>query len=146
MAIVSLTLLDTAKTANSTKKLPKLAAITTLHFDTRAVAKKPPKSPEPKITKATPKLAPELIPSTKGPANGFLNKVCINKPEIPNPEPTKIAVIAFGNLNSVMMICQVEFSTVPKRLPNMLFKGILTEPKLIFTKKQNNSTSTSPMN
>lgn len=96
MAIVSLTLLDTAKTASSTKKLPKLEAITILHFEINAEARSPPNKPEPKITKATPKLAPELMPNTKGPANGFLNKVCISRPEIPSPDPTRIAVIALG--------------------------------------------------
>lgn len=98
IAMVSRTLDDTINTDKSTKKLPKLAAITTLHFEVSKTAKAPPKSPEPKITKATPKLAPELIPSTNGPAKGFLNKVCIKSPETPNPEPTKMAVMAFGNL------------------------------------------------
>lgn len=98
MAMVSLTFDETTKTAKSTKKLPKLAAITIVHLETKSVAKTPPKIPDPKITKATPKLAPELIPRTNGPANGFLNSVCINNPEMPNPEPTRIAVIAFGNL------------------------------------------------
>ncbi len=146
IAIVSLTLLETAKTANSTKKLPKLAAITTLHLDINAVAKSPPNNPEPKITRATPKLAPELMPNTKGPANGFRNKVCINSPEIPKPEPTRIAVIALGNLKSVTITSQVVFSMVPKRLPKILGIGILTEPKLILTKKQNNNTTVSSIN
>lgn len=96
--MVSLTFKDTAKTDNNTKKLPKLAAITTLHFESKSVARLPPKIPAPRIIIATPKLAPELIPNTNGPANGFLNKVCINNPEMPNPEPTKTAVNAFGNL------------------------------------------------
>ena len=73
MAIVSLTLLETAKTAKSTKKLPKLDAITILHFEINTAARKPPNKPEPSITRATPKLAPELIPNTKGRAKGFLN-------------------------------------------------------------------------
>ena len=98
IAIVSRTFNETIKTANNTKKLPKLAAITMLHLDIKNKEKTPPKTEEPKITKATPKLAPELIPKTKGPANGFLNKVCIKSPEMPKPEPTKMAVIAFGNL------------------------------------------------
>lgn len=98
MAIVSLTLEDTNNTANKIRKLPKLAAITILHFEINTVANTPPNSPEPKITKATPRLAPELIPKTNGPANGFLNNVCIRSPEIPKPDPTKIAVKAFGNL------------------------------------------------
>ncbi len=96
IAIVSLTFEETIKTNSKTKKLPMLAAITKLHFDNRNVARNPPKIPLPKITKATPRLAPEVIPKTKGPAKGFLNNVCINKPETPKPEPTKIAVMAFG--------------------------------------------------
>ena len=98
IAMVSLTLCDTAKTANNTRKLPRLAAMTILHFEIKVVAKNPPKRPDPKIIRATPKLAPDVIPKTKGPANGFLNKVCINNPEIPSPEPTKIDVTALGNL------------------------------------------------
>ena len=144
--MVSLTLLETAKTANKTRKLPKLAAITILHLDIRAVANNPPNNPEPKITKATPKLAPELIPRTKGPARGFLKRVCINKPEIPKPEPTKIAVIAFGSLTLLIIMSQVEFSIVPKRLPKTLFKGMLTEPKLILIIKHINKTTMSNKN
>jgi len=119
--------------------------MTILHLEINAVAKNPPNKPEPNIIKATPKLAPEVIPKTKGPANGFLNKVCINKPEIPKPEPTKIAVSAFCNLKSVMT-CHVVFSIVPKRLPKMLFRGILTEPKLILTKKHSSKTTNSSKN
>ncbi len=96
--MVSFTLEDTIKTVNNTRKLPKLAAITKLHLEIKSVAKKPPKTDDPIINKATPKLAPEVIPKTNGPASGFRNKVCINNPEIPKPEPTKIAVKAFGNL------------------------------------------------
>ena len=94
--MVSLTFEETIKTADNTRKLPKLAAIIILHLDTKIEAKAPLKIPAPKITSATPKLAPELIPKTKGPAKGFLKSVCINNPEIPKPEPTKTAVNAFG--------------------------------------------------
>ena len=96
--MVSLIFTETTKTESNTKKLPKLAAMTMPHVFIIIDAKAPPKKLEPKITNATPKLAPELIPNTKGPAKGFLNKVCINSPEIPNPEPTKTAVSAFGIL------------------------------------------------
>src|SRR5690606_9393295 len=96
IAIVSLILTETIMTASNTKKLPKLAAITILHLDIKNDADKPPKNPEPKMINATPKLAPLLIPSTNGPAKGFLKSVCINKPETPKPEPTKMAVNAFG--------------------------------------------------
>ena len=98
MAMVSRTLVDTTITANNTKKLPKLAAITKLHLEIKKMPRYPLKKEAPMITKATPKLAPDVIPSTKGPAKGFLNNVCINNPEIPKPEPTKMAVKAFGNL------------------------------------------------
>ena len=98
IAIVSLIFEETNITANNTRKLPKLDAITKLHFDANTKAIEPPKNELPIITNATPKLAPELIPSTKGPANGFRNNVCINSPEMPNPEPTIIAVKAFGSL------------------------------------------------
>ena len=46
-----------------------------------------------KIIRATPKLAPELIPRTNGPANGFLNRVCINRPLTASPAPTPIAEV-----------------------------------------------------
>ena len=112
------------KTEKRTNKLPKLAAITMLHLEIKYVARIPPNNPEPKITIATPKLAPELIPSTNGPANGFLNNVCISKPEIPSPEPTKTAVIALGNLKFVMITCQVSLSVVLNRPSRMAEMGI----------------------
>ena len=96
MAMVSLTFIETNVTKSNTKKLPKLAARTILHLEVRARAIDPVKKVAPIMAKATPKLAPELIPKTNGPASGFLNRVCINKPETPSPEPTIIAVIAFG--------------------------------------------------
>ena len=67
---------------------------------------------EPKINSATPKLAPEEIPSTKGPANGFLKSVCMSSPQIERPEPTKIAVIALGTLKSKTIVCQLSFILV----------------------------------
>ncbi len=89
---------ETIKTVSKTKKLPKLAEITKLHFEISNVAKKPPKTDDPIIISATPKLAPDVMPKTNGPANGLRNKVCINKPDMPKPEPTNMAVMAFGNL------------------------------------------------
>lgn len=96
--MVSLIFIETTITDINTKKLPRLAAITILHFEMMSKVKIPPKRLDPKIIRATPKLAPELMPNTKGPAKGFLNKVCIKSPEIPKPEPTRIAVNAFGSL------------------------------------------------
>ena len=53
----------------------------------------PPTLPESRIIKATPRLAPELIPSSEGPANGFRNSVCICNPLIDSPAPATKAVI-----------------------------------------------------
>ncbi len=98
IAIVSLILEDTITTINKTKKLPKLAATTKLHLEIKKAVNRPPINEDPIIINATPKLAPEVIPNTKGPAKGFLNNVCINNPEIPKPEPTSTAVKALGSL------------------------------------------------
>ena len=85
-------------TAESTNSEPKLAANANPILEKAIEAKNPVNAEKLKTKKATPKLAPELIPNTNGPANGFLNRVCINKPHIDKPDPTKIAVIALGNL------------------------------------------------
>ncbi len=49
-----------------------------------------------KILIATIKEAPELIPNTKGPANGFLNIICRIKPETESVQPAIIAVMVLG--------------------------------------------------
>ncbi len=129
-------------TADNTKKEPKLDAIAIDQF-VGCRNRKPPKKEEPKINKATPKLAPEEIPKTNGPANGFLNNVCINKPLIDNPEPTKIAVIAFGNLKfTIIVVHSSLILSSPKKMAKISLKGIETEPKLIF-KKHNTTTKIS---
>lgn len=120
-------------TADKTKKAPKLAAIGKDQLEVEFAKKKPPKREDPRINSATPKLAPEEIPNTNGPANGFLNKVCINKPATDKPEPTNSAVIAFGNLKFKMIVCQLSFALVsPSNVFKMSLKGMETEPKLMF--------------
>lgn len=135
--MVFLTLFAAIITADNTKKEPKLAAIAIAQLEKNIKEKTLPNKPEPKISNATPKLAPEEIPKTKGPANGFLNRVCINNPQIDRPEPTIIAVSALGNLKFKMMVCQVFLEAIPpvKKLKISL-KGIDTEPKLMFIKKK----------
>ena len=96
MDIVFFNFLATNITALKTIKAPKLAANANPKFENAKAAKLPPKSEIPNIKIATPRLAPELMPNTNGPAKGFLNKVCISKPLIESPEPTNIAVIDFG--------------------------------------------------
>ena len=107
----------------------------------KAIAvKNPPNNPEPKISKATPKLAPEEIPRTKGPAKGFLNNVCIRSPQIDKPEPTIMAVIALGNRKSIIIICQLSLEAIPpvNELKISLI-GIDTDPKLMFKNKKNSN-------
>lgn len=139
--IVFLTLFAASMTANRTIEAPKLEAIAIAQLERANEAKNPPKILEPRIRTATPKLAPEEIPKTNGPANGFLNNVCINKPLIANPDPTKQAVIAFGSLKFKMIISQLDFELVPpKRRSNTSENGIDTDPELTLT--SNNSIST----
>ena len=127
-------------TADKTKKAPKLAAIGKEILEIDADNKNPPKTELPKIKIATPKLAPEEIPKTKGPANGFRNNVCINKPQIDKPEPTKIAVIALGNLKFKIIISQLTLVDFPPiKVVKISSKGIETEPRLIFTKNKTTS-------
>ena len=80
------------------------------------------------------------MPSTKGPAKGFLKKVCINSPATDKPEPTKIAVIAFGKRKFKMIVCQLSFVSMPPvKMFKMSWKGIGTEPKLMFKRHKNMS-------
>ena len=97
IAIVSRNRCETAKTANKTKKLPKLEARIIPYDESKLEDKPVGKKAAPMTIVATPKLDPELNPNTSGPANGFRNKVCISKPLIDNPIPETIAVIALGN-------------------------------------------------
>ncbi len=113
------TLLAAKITADNTKNAPKLAAIGNENEAKVSEIKNPPKKLEPNNNRATPKLAPEEIPNTNGPANGFRNKVCINKPLTDNPEPTIIAVIAFGKRNCKMIISQLSLEDAP---PNKMEK------------------------
>ncbi len=135
--IVFLTLFAAIITADKTRKAPKLAAIGKDQLETEVVNKKLPKTDEPKIKIATPKLAPDEIPNTKGPAKGFLNRVCINKPQIDKPEPTKIAVIAFGSLKFKIIVSQLSLVEMfPVVILKISCKGIDTEPKLTFIKNK----------
>ena len=52
------------------------------------------------MTKATPRLAPESIPSTDGPASGLLNTVCNIRPETASAAPDSRATTAFGKRDS----------------------------------------------
>ena len=128
--------------ANNTKNEPILAATGKDQLENEVKKNVLPNKEAPNINKATPKLAPEEIPKTKGPANGFLKSVCINNPEIAKPEPTKTAVIAFGNLKLFTMVSQLCLEALPKKiLSKISFKGIETDPKLKFNTTQKHSKS-----
>ena len=95
--MVSFTRTVTAKTASKTSILPKLEAITSDHLLNKSVAKNPPSPEAPIIKSATPRLAPLLMPNTKGPAKGLRKSVCIKSPLMESPAPTIMAVSALGN-------------------------------------------------
>ena len=54
----------------------------------------------PKMTSATPKFAPELIPKIDGPAKGLLKAVCTSKPAAVNAASQSSAVIVCGMRDS----------------------------------------------
>src|SRR5690606_30108231 len=131
-AIVSLTLDATVITAKSTKKLPKLAAMAKEALPVSADETIPPKIDEPIIKIATPRLAPELIPSTNGPASGFLNCVCIKSPLKASPLPVRIACTAFGTRKFCIIYAHDSFSVSPPNNDHsMSLNGIETDPRLI---------------
>ena len=88
----------TAATINKTVKLPMLAAIVVDQLPISQWGTKALSALAPMRYNAAPKLAPELTPKTYGPAQGFLNKVCMSKPQMDSPAPTITAVMAFGIL------------------------------------------------
>ena len=62
--------------------------------------------PNKSITKATPNPAPLLMPNMPGPAKGFRNAVCNNKPQADKAAPVSNAVKACGNLDSMIIYSQ----------------------------------------
>ena len=96
----------------------------------------PPKLPERSTTKATPILAPELMPSTDGPAKGLRKTVCICKPLTESPAPATNAVSACGTRDFQIIFCQITDSfPVPQRIFHTARSGMETEPNTRFRKK-----------
>lgn len=93
--------------------------------------------PPSKTTKATPKLAPLLIPKMDGSAKGLRKSVCINKPETERPMPANKAVMACGKRKSMMMERKVE-SSASKTALEKSFQLIDTEPIIKFKTNKNN--------
>ena len=72
----------------------------------------PPIAPDSNTTQATPRLAPELMPNTEGPASGLRNTVCICRPLTDSPAPATNAVNAWGTRDFQMIFCQITDSSV----------------------------------
>lgn len=91
------------------------------------VPKPPPRS---KITNATPRLAPALMPNMPESANGFLNAVWSNNPETAIAPPVNKAVIACGKRESSIICIQACFPTLfPNNISITDDIGMFTEPK-----------------
>ena len=121
--------LDTNSNKNVTTKAPIIAKKEIENFSLKDVI---PKALITKIPIATPKVEPEEIPNTEGPAKGFLNKVCINNPATEIPAPAIIAVIVLGIL-SLKIISVSEL------------KGTNTEPNIIPKKDNPSNRISSPI-
>jgi hypothetical protein len=87
-----------------------------------------PKMGAPRMKMATPRLAPELIPRTYGPARGFLKRVCISRPLNDKATPVATATTAFTNLISLTILAVVGSTSPPTRALHTSDKGILTAP------------------
>lgn len=85
--------------------------------------------PNSSMTKATPRLAPALMPRMDGPASGFLKAVCNISPQTANAPPQSSAVSAWGKRDSQRMKLQLAFSpSPPSRIRKTSAGGIETDP------------------
>jgi len=125
-------------TTKSTKKLPTLAARARDMSPRKERVASPVAREVPIRSRAAPKLAPELMPRTKGPARGLRNRVCINNPLKESPPPTRMAVRAFGIRYSHMIYDQVSPDPPFKRMETTWSKGMSTEPELMFNNPESN--------
>ncbi len=124
MVIISFTRIETARITSKTSIDPIIAAPAN-----EKLAIIPPKftavnDDMPKSIIATPKLAPELIPRTYGPAKGLRKVVCICNPLTARAAPASMAVIDLGNLKSSKMVSQSSFPEFPKNICNAALTGI----------------------
>ena len=97
----------------------------------------PPRVPDSRTTKATPMLAPELMPSTEGPASGLRNTVCIWSPLTDSPAPATRAVSACGIRDFQMMLYQISLPCeFPHKICHTSLNGIDTDPRSRFKRKK----------
>ncbi len=90
-----LTFLEIPKIKNVIKRLPVIAERTMKALPIKKTENRCKALPA-RILMATIKDAPELMPNTKGPANGFLNIICKIKPDTESVQPAIMAVMVFG--------------------------------------------------
>ena len=67
------------------------------------------------ISSATASLAPDEIPSTKGPAIGFLKKLCKRYPDSASAPPRSIAASALGSLILPMIPAVTSGTFLPRK-------------------------------
>ena len=85
--------------------------------------------PQSSMTRATPRLAPLLMPKTSGPARGLRKAVCSIRPLAASDAPQSVAVRAWGRRVSRTIYCQLNFALVsPRRIRATSWQGILTGP------------------
>lgn len=115
---IPMTIIAPAKAPANTARKPDI-------LKTPAVILPPPSN----ITKATPRLAPVLIPNIEGPASGLLKTVCNINPETAKAAPHSKAVIPCGIRDSSKMNRQLSRSTAcPHKISHTAPAGIRTEP------------------
>ena len=122
---------------------PKNAAVVTPIDDMRFVDdNESPVKPDIRIIKATPRLAPEEIPSIEGSASGFLKSVCIMSPATASAAPARSAVTDWGSRYSNNIVAIVLLSSGFCRALIICERFISTVPRRIF--KMNRATESSP--
>jgi hypothetical protein len=116
----------------NTLKAPRLEAITVDQEDGELRKWIPATCPI--KTSATARLAPELRPSTSGPARAFRNSVCICKPPMESAPPAKTQVRALVVLKSQTMFIHTSLVLSPCTIMVKISdRGMLTLPRERFT-------------
>jgi hypothetical protein len=91
---VELSLEEKKTMSNNPNKAPRIEAKQSIHG--LLMNPKKPRTPDKKMTKATPSPEAEVIPNTEGSAKGFRNNSCNKSPLMGRAIPVKIAAMAFG--------------------------------------------------
>jgi hypothetical protein len=85
--------------------------------------------PDASMTRETPRLAPEVIPKTSGPARGFRKRVCMSRPLAASAEPARTAVTALGiRIFPMILAVPAESTSIPKTALRTSWMEIWTGP------------------